>query len=93
MLGVGRCRDLDACLGFRFGEDIYGVRLSGNGLSVAQGDPPARLPGAPTALGAAVHGQASLARLEAKCVLEISGGRGLAERFMTLFPLPGRFDP
>ena len=95
MLDVGRCRDLDACLGFRFGEDIYGARLSRNGLSVAQGisaDPRARFTGAPAALGAAVYGQTPLARLEAEGVLEVSGDRRLAERFVTLFPLPERFD-
>src|SRR5271170_7828194 len=96
MLDAGRCRDLDACLGFRFGEDVFGARLSCNGLSVAQGDPPdprVRFAGAPAALGAAVYGQAPLTRLEAEGVLEISGDRRLAERFLTLFPLPKRFDP
>ena len=95
MLDVGRCRDLDACLGFRFGEDVYGARLSRNGLSVAQGisaDPRVRFTGAPAALGAAVYGEAPLARLEAEGALEVSGDRRLAERFVTLFPLPERFN-
>jgi DNA-binding HxlR family transcriptional regulator len=94
MLDVGRCRDLDARLGFRFGEDVYGARLTSNSLAVAQGDPPdphVRFAGAPAALGAAVYGQTPLARLEAEGELEISGDRRLAERFVTLFPLPGRF--
>jgi len=34
-----------------------------------------------------------MARLEAEGALEISGDRRLAERFLTLFPLPGRFEP
>ena len=74
MLDVGRCRDLDACLGVRFGEDIYGARLSRDGLSVAQGmsaDARVRFTGAPAALGAAVYGQTPLARLEAEGVLEV----------------------
>jgi hypothetical protein len=33
-----------------------------------------------------------LARLEAEGALEISSDRRLAERFLTLFPLPERFD-
>ena len=77
MLDVGRSRDLDARLGFRFGEDVYGARLTSE----------------PAALGAAVYGRTPLARLEAEGVLEISGDRRLAERFVTLFPLPGRFAP
>ena len=94
MLDVGRCRDLDARLGFKFGEDVYGARLTSDGLAVAQGDPPdpnVRFAGAPAGLGAAVYGQTPLARLEANGVLEISGDRRLAERFVTLFPRPERF--
>ena len=96
MLDLGRCRDLDVCLGFRLGEDVYGVHLTSSGLSIAQGDPPdprVRFAATPMALGAAVYGQAPLARLEAEGVLRISGDRRLAERFVTLFPLPERFDP
>ena len=95
MLNVGRWSDLDACLGFRFGDDVYGARLGRNGFSVAQGDPPdprVRFAGTPAALGAAVDGQSPLARLEAEGLLEISGDRSLAERFVTLFPLPSRFN-
>ena len=95
MLDIGRCRDLDAWLGFKFGEDVYCARLSRNGLSVEQGDPPdprLRFAGTPAALGAAVYGQAPLARLEVEGVLAISGDRLLAERFVTLFPMPRRFD-
>ena len=54
--------------------------------------PHVRFAGAPAALGAAVYGQAPLARLETEGVLEISGDHSLAERFVTLFPLPERFD-
>ena len=95
MLDIGRCSDFEACLGFKFGEDVYGARLSRNGLSVEQGDPPdphVRFAGAPAALGAAVYGQAPLARLEAEGLLEISGDHSLAERFVILFPLPEPFD-
>lgn len=96
LLDLGRCSDLDAYLGFRFGEDVYGAHLTGNGLSFAQGDPPdprVRFAGTPVALGAAVYGQVPLARLEADGLLHVSGDRRLAERFLTLFPLPERFVP
>ena len=69
MLDRGRCGDLDARLGFRFGEDVYGAHLTRHGLSVTQGDPPAadlRFATTPMALGAAVYGQTPLARLEAE---------------------------
>jgi DNA-binding HxlR family transcriptional regulator len=95
MLDVTRCSNLDACFGFRFGEDVYAARLTSNGFAVAQGDPPdprVRFAGMPEALGAAVYGQEPLAQLEAEGALQISGDRRLAQRFMTLFPLPERFD-
>ncbi|SKA38198.1 transcriptional regulator, HxlR family [Enhydrobacter aerosaccus] len=96
MLDRGRCGDLDACLGFQFGDDVYGAHLTGSGLSVTQGDPPdprVRFAGTPMALGAAVYGKVPLARLEAEGALRISGDRRLAQRFVTLFPLPKRFEP
>ena len=44
--------------------------------------------GAPGAIAAAVDGGAPLAGLEAAGALRIEGDRGVAERFVTLFPLP-----
>jgi hypothetical protein len=95
MLDIRRCRDLDARLGFQFGGDVYGARLTGDGLSVAQGDPPGPRVASPEGQrpwAPAVYGQTPLARLEANGVLKISGDRRLAERFVTLFPRPERFD-
>ena len=91
-----RCSDLDACLGFRFGDDVYGARLTRNGLSVAQGDPPdprVRFAGTPMALGAGSTARRHWLGWEVEGVLQISGDRRLAARFVTLFPLPERFDP
>ena len=42
----------------------------------------------PTVLAAAVYGGVPLAELEKAGVLSIEGNRSLAERFVTLFPLP-----
>ena len=96
MLDVGRCRDLDARLGFRFGEDVYGARLT---VATAFRSPRAIRP---TRASASPERQRPWApRSTAKrpwlgwrprgC-LQISGDHRLAERFVTLFPLPGRFD-
>jgi DNA-binding HxlR family transcriptional regulator len=96
MLDPTRCGVLDVRLGFRFGEDVYGARLTGKGLSIAQGDPHdphVRFAGTPMALGAAVYARVPLVRLEAEGALWIAGDRKLAERFVTLFPLPERFAP
>jgi DNA-binding HxlR family transcriptional regulator len=94
MLDRSRCGDIDAHIGFRFGEDVYGGHLTRGGIAMAQGDPPdasLRFAGSPMALGAAVYGGAPLAQLEADHALSIAGDRDLAERFVTLFPLPGKF--
>ena len=44
--------------------------------------------GAPPAIAAAVYGGVPLDALEAEGALGIEGDRALAERFVTLFPLP-----
>jgi DNA-binding HxlR family transcriptional regulator len=94
MLDKSRCGDIDARIGFRFGENVYSGHLTRDGIAVAQGDPPdasLRFVGSPMSLGAAVYGGAPLARLESERSLEIAGDRGLAERFVTLFPMPAKF--
>ena len=91
MLDRSRCGDIDACIGFRFGDDVYNGHLTRRGIEVAQGDPRApslRFAGSPMSLGAAVYGGVALSLLESDLSLEIRGDRKLAERFVTLFPMP-----
>lgn len=95
MLDRSRCGDIDAHIGFRFGEDVYGGHLTRDGIAIAQGAPPnasLQFAGSPMSLGAAVYGGAPLARLESDHCLEVSGDRNLADRFVTLFPMPGKFQ-
>ena len=54
--------------------------------------PTPSLPGAPRAVAAAVYGGVPLAALEADGALTIEGDRALAERFVTLFPLPPKAE-
>lgn len=94
MLDRGRCKDIDARIGFRFGENVYGGHLTREGIAIVQGDPAEaslRFAGSPMSLGAAVYGGVPLAHLESDRALEITGDRSLAERFVTLFPLPEKF--
>jgi hypothetical protein len=44
--------------------------------------------GAPGTVAAAVYGGVPLAELEKAGALKIEGDRSIAERFLTLFPLP-----
>jgi hypothetical protein len=44
--------------------------------------------GAPATIAAAIYGGVPLARLESDGALALEGERAVAERFVTLFPLP-----
>lgn len=87
----GIARDLDATIAFRLGRETYRVRLKDGAVDAARG--PAEgadlvFTGAPAAIAAAVYGGVPLAALEKDGQLAIAGDRALAERFVTLFPLP-----
>ena len=83
---------LDARIGFRVGADTFCTRLHDATLDVARAEPDEvdLLFSAPEArnIAAAVYAGQPLAELEAAGALTIEGDRTLAERFVTLFPLP-----
>ena len=82
---------MDAVIGFRLGRETYVVRMKDGAIDAARGDPDGAdftFAGAPSSVAAAVYGGVPLAALVAEEVLKIEGDRALAERFVTLFPLP-----
>ncbi|MEA3012698.1 MAG: hypothetical protein QOD42_1243 [Sphingomonadales bacterium] len=82
---------IEAVIGFRLGRETYVVRVKDGAIDAARGDPEGAdltFTGAPAAVAAAVYGGVPLAALEAEGLLRIEGDRALAERFVTLFPLP-----
>ena len=84
-------RDLKAEIGFRLGRESYLARLDEGAIDVGRGDPADAaviFTGEPGAIAAAVYGGLPLGALEAEGALAIEGDRALAERFVTLFPLP-----
>jgi DNA-binding HxlR family transcriptional regulator len=86
-----RVKDMDARIGFRLGDDRFIGHLTSAGLAVDRGDPSIAdvvFTTTPPIMAAAVYGGAPLAALEADGLLTIEGNRALAERFVTLFPLP-----
>lgn len=96
MLDLSRIGDIDASIGFRFGEDRYLGRLNANGFTVARGDPDGAdliFTGQPAALAGAVYGGVPFETLAAAGMLEVKGDRALADRFITLFPLPEKIPP
>ena len=87
MIDAERARDIDASIGFRFGESGYVARLHEGTITVARGVPDGCdvvFTAAPTALAAAVYGGAPLDSIG------VEGDSALAKRFTTLFPLPSK---
>lgn len=91
MLDPARARGVDARIGFRLGAETFLARLRKGRLDVARGDVTAAdlvFTGTAPALAAAVYGGHSLKALTASGAMSIEGDHALAEKFVTLFPLP-----
>ena len=92
MHNAERAAGLDARVGFRIAEDIFVAHLTQTGIAITRADPTgcAVIFTAPNAMviAGAVYGGVPLATLEAQGAIAITGDRSLAERFVTLFPLP-----
>lgn len=87
MLDAKRAEGIDAVIGFRFGEESFRAHLVGGEIHIGRGEADnaaLRLTGTPTGLAAIVYGGAPLDSLD------VEGDRKLAERFVTLFPLPAK---
>jgi DNA-binding HxlR family transcriptional regulator len=85
MFDRDKARDIEARIGFRFGESGYVARLHKGAITVARGvadECDVVFTAAPTALAAVVYGGAPLA------TIGVEGDMALAKRFTTLFPLP-----
>jgi DNA-binding HxlR family transcriptional regulator len=80
-----------ATIAFRLGRESYFARLADGMIDVQRGtapEPDLIFTGAPATIAAAIYGGVPLAELEQQGTLRIEGDRALAERFVTLFPLP-----
>src|SRR5205085_241806 len=95
MIDREKARWLRATIGFRLGRETFVGRLADGDIEIERGDPTGAnliFTGPPTALAAAVYGGVPLAALEAEGALKVEGDRALAERFLTLFPLPEKVE-
>ena len=93
MFDPGRAAGLAARIGLRNGREEVVVRIAGGSLEAARGAAAGCdlvLAGEAPAVAAAVYGGEPLAALEAAGALAVEGDRRLAERFVTLFPLPSK---
>jgi hypothetical protein len=91
MLDPARARGLDARIGFRLGAETYLARLADGRVEIGRGDVKSAdviFTGPTRAVAAAVYGGQPLSVLVAKKALMLDGDRALAEKFVTLFPMP-----
>lgn len=82
---------LDATVGFRLGRENYVLTMRDGAIRAVRGEPADAdlvFEGAPGAVAAAVYGGVPFAELEAAGMLKLEGDRMIADRFITLFPLP-----
>jgi DNA-binding HxlR family transcriptional regulator len=91
MLDPRRAKGLVARIGLRCGDETFLARLKNAELAIEPTDLESAeviFEGAPPAIGAAIYGGQPIAALEQAGALRVTGDRALAERFVTLFPLP-----
>ena len=91
MIDRSRIGDLDAVIGFRFGEEEFRALLKDGDFTIDRGsaqDADVLFNGDQNALAAVVYGATSFNDVAA--ALQIQGDHALAERFVRLFPLPAK---
>ena len=95
MLDAERARGLVARVGFRIGAETVLARLARGRIVLERGpleNVDVVFAGAAPAMAAAVYGGQPLTALERAGMLAVDGDRALAERFVTLFPLPPKVE-
>ncbi len=91
MIDRSRIGDLDAVIGFRFGEEEFRALLKDGDFTIDRGptqDADVLFSGDQNALAAVVYGGASFEDVAG--ALHVEGDRALADRFVRLFPLPSK---
>jgi DNA-binding HxlR family transcriptional regulator len=95
MLDPPRAEGIDARIGFRLGAETFIGHLAGGRIELARGTLDGAdviFTGAPPVLAAAIYGGQPIGALKAAGALRVEGDRALAERFVTLFPLPPKAE-
>ena len=95
MIDRTRSGAFGAKIGFRFGPDAFVAVVDESGIAIRRAEDPAagtqvQFDTDPATLASVVYGGRPIADAEAAGTLRISGDRTLAERFVTLFPLPAK---
>lgn len=95
MLDPQQAEGVDARIGLRIGAESYLAHLASGRIEIAVGAPDGAdlvLTGSPPMLAGAIYGGQALHALEAIGAVRVEGDRALAERFVTLFPLPPKAE-
>ncbi len=95
MLDADRAAGMNGRIGFRLGDDSFLLTMVDGKVTPERGSAEGAdvvLTADAPALAAAAYADVPLADLEATGALRIDGDRALAERFVTLFPLPAKAD-
>jgi len=95
MLDPARTQGIDAQIGFRFGDISYLAHLADGRIEIKRGDVDDAdliFTGSSSGLAAAVYGGVPFEALAANGMLSVDGDRTLADRFVTLFPLPPKAE-
>ncbi len=90
MIDRSRSGAFGASVGFRLGEESFLAVVDAAGIAIHRGDPAGDVVFCtdPVTLASIVYGGRPIGDAEASGSLWIEGDRALAERFVTLFPLP-----
>jgi DNA-binding HxlR family transcriptional regulator len=86
-----RARELDASIGFRFGQDAFSVAVRDGVLTIERGErahPDVEVSGSPPAVAGLIYGKVPLKDLERQGALTVTGDRDALTRFADLFELP-----
>lgn len=95
MIDRSRSGAFDKTVGFMFGSEGFLVEVDASGIAIRRADEPQApvvLATDPMTLASLVYGGRPFADAEAAGALRVDGDRALAERFVTLFPLPPKIS-
>ncbi|HEY0084707.1 MAG TPA: winged helix-turn-helix transcriptional regulator [Allosphingosinicella sp.] len=91
MVDPVRIEGMEARIGLRLGREAYLLTIASGAVEVERDNVAGAdlvFTGAPPVIAGAVYGGVPIPALEAQGALKVEGDRALAERFVTLFPLP-----
>jgi len=93
MLSAERAEGVKARIAFRLGEEVFAARLRKGRMDIVRGEGEQSdftMESDPVTVASIVYGGRPIADAEAAGLLRLAGDRALAERFVTLFPLPAK---